>query len=131
MGGAERLLCPAAGEFLAHAAGAAPHRRRLHPSLADLPQRQLAADACVVKLGQDAMGGLGRGGVAEAVRAAQPPVPVAARVGLRVAGAENHGSVHVTPLVVDPQIQLQIGPIIGEGADDPLEGLCKGHRVLR
>ena len=68
-----------------------------------------------------------RRGVAEAVRHQQPPVPVVARVGLRVAGDEVQRGVDVARLVVDAQVQLEVRPVAGERVDDLLEGVGEGH----
>ena len=63
----------------------------------------------------------GRGGVAEAVRDQQPPVPVGPRVGLRVAGDEVQRGVDVAALVAHAQVQLEVGPVVGKRVHDLLE----------
>ena len=62
-----------------------------------------------------------RGGVAEAVRDDDAPVPVVARVGLRVAGHEVQRGVDVARLVVDAQVQLEVRPVARKGIDDRLK----------
>src|SRR5581483_3138522 len=71
--------------------------------------------------------GLGGGGVAEPVRDQEAPVPVSLRVGLGVHLREQNGGVDVALLVSDAQIQLQIGPVIGEGVQNRLERVGEAH----
>ena len=77
------------------------------------------------------MNGRRRGGVAEAVRDGQPPVPIVVGVGLRVAGRQIDGSVDVERLVGEPQIELEVGPVVGEPIDDRLECLREAHSFAR
>src|SRR5271168_535242 len=88
-----RLLRAQATEVFAHRLRAAPPLRDLGPSLAQLAQDQLALDPGVVEQAERSVDGRRRGGVAEAVRDEQPPVPVVVRVGLRVAGRQVDGGV--------------------------------------
>ena len=68
------------------------------------------------------------GGMAEAVRDEQPPVPVVVGVGLRVAGRQVERGFDVARLVGEPQVELEVGPVVGERVDDRLEGVGEGHR---
>ena len=58
------------------------------------------------------------GGVAEAMRDQQAEVPVVVRVGHGVAGDQVRRGVHVPPLVGQPQVDLQVGPVVGQRIDD-------------
>jgi hypothetical protein len=89
---------------------------------------ELAADARVVEQLQGAVHRGHRRGVPEVVGHQQPPVPIVARVGLRVAGDEVERGVDVARLVVDAQVQLEVRPVAGKRVDDLLEGVGKGHR---
>jgi len=75
------------------------------PFTAHLPHRHLAGDPGVVEQHEAAVHGGGGGGMAEAMGDQEPPVPIGARVGLRVAGHEVDGRVDVAPTVVDPQVE--------------------------
>ena len=55
------------------------------------------------------------------VRAQKPPVPIVPRVRLGVALASDHGRLDVAALVVDPQVELEIGPVARQRVHDPLE----------
>ena len=59
--------------------------------------------------------------MAEAVGDEQPPVPVGLRVGLGVDLAQENGRVDVALLVVDAQVQLEVGPVVGERVEDLLK----------
>src|ERR1700759_3163279 len=128
--GARRALDRAAlAELLADAFRASPTGHDLGAALADLGDEQLPADALAVDLRQHAHDGLRRGGVAEAGGDEQPPVPLARPVvHLRVDLAEEDGAVDVAALVVDPQVDLEVGPVRRERVEDALEVFGEGHR---
>ena len=68
-----------------------------------------------------------RGGVAEAVGDQQAPVPVGLRVGLRVDLAQRDRGVDVAALVVDPQVELEVGPVGRKRVEDLLEVRGQSH----
>ena len=70
---------------------------------------------------------LAGGGVAEAVRHQQPPVPVVMGVGLGVAGHQVHGRLHVARLVGYAQVELEVGPVVGKRVHDLLEVVGQAH----
>ena len=49
--------------------------------------------------------------------------------GLRVARDQVHRRVDVARLVGDPQVELEVGPVVGQRVDDLLEGVGEGHRA--
>src|SRR5439155_13845899 len=106
------LLRPQAAKFLAHRLRPAPHLRHLDPSAARLAHDQLALDAGVVEQLQRAVHRGSGGGVTEAVRDEQAPVPVVVGVGLRVARDQVHGRFHVARLIPDAQVELEVGPVV-------------------
>ena len=57
----------------------------------------------------------------------QAPVPVAARVGLSVAGDHQDGGVDVAALVEDPDVHLEVGPVVGQRVDDLGERVGEAH----
>src|SRR4051794_36983552 len=66
----------------------------------------------------------------------ETPVPVGLRVGQGVDLREGHGGVDVVVLVVDAQVELEVGPVAGERVECLLEvvGEChcgKGSRQPR
>src|SRR5712692_895217 len=126
--GSGSLLRPELAELLAHRFGAPPHRGDLGASAADLAHRHLAGDPGVVEQREAAVHGGGGGGVAEAVGDEQPPVPVGVRVGLRVAGDEVERRLDVAALVPHAQVQLEVGPVVGERVHDLLELVGEAHR---
>ena len=67
------------------------------------------------------------GGVAEAMGHEQPPVPVVVGVGTRVARGQVQRRLDVARLVGDPQVELEVGPVLGQRVDDPLEVLGECH----
>jgi hypothetical protein len=126
--GGGSLLGPAAGELLTDAEGPAPGRHDLHPPLPHLAERKLTLYAGLVELGENASDRLGRGGMAEGVCDRQAPVPVVAGVRLGVAGAQDHGGLHVALLVGNPQVELEVGPVARERVDDLRKCVGEGHR---
>ena len=62
------------------------------------------------------------------MRHQQPPVPLPLRVRLGVARDEQGRRLDVAGLVEDPQLELQVGPVVGEGLDDLREGVGQRHR---
>ena len=62
----------------------------------------------------------------EAVRDQQAPVPAGVRVGLQGWLSEHHGRLDVARLVVDSEVELEVGPVAGKLVDDPLEALREG-----
>ena len=112
------LLGADLAQLVAQRLRAAPLRLDRDAALADLAQRQLALDPGVVEQAERHVHGLHRGRVAEAVRDQQPPVPVVLGVGLRVGDDEEDGGVDVARLVGDPQVELEVGPVVGERLDD-------------
>jgi tRNA-modifying protein YgfZ len=120
-------LRPALGELLADAFWTPPHWDDLNPPLPYLAQGELTLDAGLVELPQDA-GDRGSGGsVPEPVGHNQAPMPVLPRIGLRVAGREQHGRFDITAQVVNAQVELEIGPVTRQRVDDLFEGLGKRH----
>ena len=87
---------------------------------------ELAVDARVVEQLQRAVHGGRRGGVAELVGDEELPVPVVVRVGQRVAGHDERRGVDVAVLV-DAQVDLQVGPVRRERVDDLLEVVRERH----
>src|SRR5437763_5420240 len=122
------LLRAKLAELLAHRLGAPPHRRDLRAAAADLAHGQLARDPGVVEQPQRAVHRGRRGGVAEAVGDEQAPVPVGLRIGLRVAGDHVQRALDVPSLVTQPQVQLEVSPVVGERVDDLLELVGEAHR---
>src|SRR4051794_34876650 len=115
-------------EVLADALGPAPHLHDLRAALVDVPNHELALDPLVVEESQRSLDRLGGGRVAEAVGDQEPEMPVGPRVRLRVHLAEQHRRVHVPLLLVeDPQVELQVRPIIGQRVDDLLERVGERH----
>ncbi len=93
-----------------------------------LTQDQLPLDARVVEQTERAVHGRRRRRVAEAVGDQQAPVPIVFGVRTGVARHEVHRRFDVTRLVGEPQVELQVGPVVGERIDDPLEGVGQTHR---
>ena len=62
------------------------------------------------------------------MRHQQPPVPLPPRVRLGVAGDEQGRRLDVAGLVEDPQLELEVGPVVWEGIDDLREGVSQRHR---
>ena len=122
------LLGAQATKLVAHRVRPAPHLCDLDPTLAQLAHRELALDPRVVEQAQRAVDRLRGGRVPEAMRDDQPPVPVVLGVGTRVARREIDRRVDVARLVRDPQIELEIGPVVGERVDDLLKCVREGHR---
>ena len=54
-------------------------------------------------------------------------MPDVLRVRLRVAGDQEHGRVHVAALVEDAQIELEVGPVVGQRLKDLVERLGQLH----
>ena len=94
---------------------------------ADLADCHLAGDLSLVEQLQRRVHGRHRRGVAEAVRDDHAPVPVVAGVWLRVAGDEQDRGVDVAAFVEDPQVELEVGPVVWKRVDDLGEGLGEGH----
>src|SRR5215218_2784850 len=117
----------ALAELFADALRPAPHLHDLGAPLAHLGNGQLAADAFAVQLGQHGLDGLRRRGMAEAVGDEQPPVPIRVAVDLRVDLAQSHGAVDVVGLVLDPQVELEVGPVGRQRLEDALEVIGEGH----
>jgi len=67
--------------------------------------------------------------VAEAVGDVEAPVPVGARVGLSVHLGEHHRRVDVAVLVGDPQVELDVGPVVRKRVEDLLEVVGEGHEA--
>ena len=67
-----------------------------------------------------------RGGVAEVVGDEQAEVPVVDRVRLGVAGHEQRRRLDVAVLL-DAQVELEVGPVGRQRVEDLLEGLGKRH----
>ena len=121
---APSLLGAQAAELLARRLRAAPHLHDLDAAAAHLAHRQLALDARFVEQPQRAVHGRRGGGVPEAVRDQQPPVPVVVGVGARVAGGEVQRRLDVARLVGDAQVELEVRPVLGQRVDD-LAGRCR------
>src|SRR5207248_10194889 len=115
-------------ELLADGLGATPHLRDLHAPAAHLAHRQLARDPRLVEQPHCGMRRRDRGGVAKAVRHEDPEVPVVVRVRLGVARDHVHGGVAVARLVLDPQVELEVGPVVRKRVDDLLERVGEAHR---
>ena len=122
-----RLLRAAALELVADRLRPAPHLLDLDAPGAQLAQRELALDAGLVEELQRAVDRRRRSGVAEAVGDEQPPVPVVLGVGLGVGRDEVRRRVDVAALVGDPQVELEVGPVVGQRVDDLRELLREGH----
>ena len=67
----------------------------------------------------------------EAVGDQDAPVPAGARIRLRVGLSEDHRRLDVSLLVVDPELDLEIGPIPGKLVDDTREALGEGGHPRR
>ena len=57
-----------------------------------------------------------------------PPVPVVARVGLRVAGDEVDARRRCSATRREAQVELEVGPVVGQRVDDLLECVGEAHR---
>jgi tRNA-modifying protein YgfZ len=57
----------------------------------------------------------------------QAPLPILPRIGLRVAGREQHRRLDIATQVVDAQVELEIGPVTRKGVDYLLERFGKRH----
>ena len=68
--------------------------------------------------------------MAEAMGDHQPPVPVVVGVGLGVGGHQHHRGVDVAALVEDPQVELEIGPVVGQRGDEVFEP-CASDDIRR
>src|SRR5215210_781025 len=124
---ATALLGADAPELLSHRFREAPQVHDLDPAGARVADAHLALDPRVVEqLQRPVHGGRGRR-VAEAVRDEDPPVPVVLGVRLRVDRHQVHGRVHVLRLVEDPQVDREVGPVVGQRVDDALEMVCEAH----
>ena len=77
---------------------------------------------------EHALDGLGRGGVTEPVGDVDPPVPVGPRVRLGVHLGEHHRGVDVARLVGDPQVELEVRPVVRQGLDAPPGSPGERHR---
>jgi hypothetical protein len=55
------------------------------------------------------------------VRDDQPPVPIVLGIRLRIGADQADRRLDVASLVKDPEIELEIGPIVGEVGDDLVE----------
>ena len=82
------------------------------------PTRSSPSTPSRVELREHPLDRLGRGGVAEAVGDEQPPVPVGLRVGLGVDLAEERRRCRCSALVVDPQVELEVGPVVRQRVED-------------
>src|SRR6267378_224526 len=67
----------------------------------------------------------------ETVGDQDPPVPVVLGVRLSVACHQQHGGLDIASLVEDPQIELEIGPVVWQRIDDLLEGGAEGHAASK
>ena len=95
---------------------------------ARLTDGELALDALVVQECERPPHGLGGGRVAEAMGHAQPPVPVVLRVRHGVDLNEQRGGLDIAPLVEDPQVELELGPVGRHGVHHRLEVVGERHR---
>jgi tRNA-modifying protein YgfZ len=68
-----------------------------------------------------------RGGVTKAVRYEQAPVPVVMRIGPGVAAGQVQRRFDVAGLIGDPQVELEVGPVVGQRVDDLLEAVGERH----
>jgi len=125
---ASGLLSPHARELFAHGLRAAPHLNRLDATAAVLAHSKLTLDARLVEQPQGGVNGGRGGGVTEAMSDQQAPVPVVVGVRLCVAGDQIDGGVDVARLVGQAQVELEVGPVVRERIDDPLEGVGEAHR---
>src|SRR4051794_32957169 len=122
-----RSQAATAAKVPAHALRPAPHLDDLGPPLVNVPDDQLAIDALAIQELESPLHRLGRGGVAKAMRDQQSEVPVGLRIRLRVHLREQDSRVDVALLVGDPEVQLEIGPIVRERVDNFLKGLGERH----
>ena len=67
----------------------------------------------------------------EAVSNQQTPIPVRLRIGLRIDLAEGHGRIDVAALILDPQIQLEVGPIRRHRIEHLLKVRSQAHKQKR
>ena len=56
------------------------------------------------------------------------PVPIALRIGLGVTDDERDRCIDIALDIVDPQIELEVGPVLGQRVDDLLESVREPHR---
>ena len=110
-------------ELLTDRLGPAPHLHDLDAARADLADGQLALDSRVIEQRQRAVDRRRRRRMPETVRDQQPPMPVVTRVGLRIALHEQQRGIDVAPFIEDPQVELEVGPIVRKRLDDLIEGL--------
>ena len=65
--------------------------------------------------------------MAELVRDEDPPVPVCLGVRLGVHLGEDHRGVDVARLVRQPEVEREVGPVVGKRVEDLLKALGEGH----
>ncbi len=108
---------------------AAPHLNGLDAAGAGLAEGQFAGQPGVVEQPQRRMRRRHRCRVAETVGHKQAPVPFPPRIRLGVAGNKQGRGLDVTGLVEDPQLELEVGPVLRQGIDDLREGVGQRHRA--
>ncbi len=114
-------------ELFAHGLRTAPHLNCLDATAALLAHSKLTLDARLVEQPQGRVNS-GRGsGMTEAMSDQQTPVPVVVGVRLCVAGDQIDGGVDIARLVGQAQVELEVGPVVRERIDDPLEGVGEAH----
>lgn len=98
-------------ELFPDAFRAAPHLNDLGAALPDFPQSQFTAETLPVEPLEHAADGLCCGRLAETLSDRHPPMPIGPGIWLGVDHAQVNRCVDVPVLVIDPQIELEVGPI--------------------
>ena len=94
----------------------------------DSRKNHLAVDPAFVEEFERRQDGLRRGAVPETVCDVEPPVPVVFGVRVCEAGRQVERRFDVAGLVRDPQVDLQVGPVIRLRVEDRLEVVGEAHQ---
>lgn len=115
-------------ELFAHALRPAPHLNYLGAAFTDLAQVELTGEPLLVEPPQHPEHRLRSRRLPEAVGDRNPPVPLRLRIRLGVDQAEVDGSVDVSVFVIDPQIELEVGPVGRQRIEHILKVLGECHQ---